>query len=480
MKSSLSAVLLLLLQFAGGRLAAQVAENDPAAKLAAKVDGLFAGIDAANDPGAAVMVVRNGDVLLRRCYGLANLEHRAPITSSTVFDIASLSKQFAGMAISMLVEEGRISLEDDIRKYIPELPDFGHTITVGHLVHHTSGIRDWPGTLALAGSRMDDVITFEQILNMAYHQQGLNFPPGSEYTYSNTGYNLLAELVARVSGKTFREWTHERIFQPLGMKSTHFHDDPSEMVPGKAYGYHRQGNGKFLAIHNGLTALGSSSLYTSIDDLAKWVMNFSEPEVGGKRVIERMFRQGSLNNGKQISYAFGLVAGQYRGLKILDHSGSWASFNTFLLHFPEQGFSVVVLMNYSPANPGRLAYNIADLYLDGQLEPQKTPVKQERAAEPAAYPAPDAAALQEFGGRYKSGELEAVYTIVPAEGKLMARHRRHGEIALRPVAKDTFQGAAWFMQTVEFTRDEAGNISGFLVSHQRCRNQRFEKQARLE
>lgn len=480
MKANLFFALLLLLQFTAGRLAAQVAEHNASGTLAAAVDSLFDGIDGASDPGAAVLVVRDGQVLLRRCYGLANLEHQAPITSSTVFDVASLSKQFTGMAISMLVEEGRISLEDDIRKYIPELPDFGHTITVGHLVHHTSGIRDWPGTLALAGSRMDDVITFEQILNMAYHQQGLNFPPGSEYTYSNTGYNLLAELVARVSGKTFREWTHERIFQPLGMAATHFHDNPSEMVPGKAYGYHREGNGKFLAIHNGLTALGSSSLYTSLDDLAKWVINFSGAEVGGKRVIERMFRQGALNNGKQISYAFGLVAGQYRGLKVLDHSGSWASFNTFLLHFPEQDFSVVVLMNYSPANPGRLAYDIAGLYLAGQPEPQKPPVRQEKTPGPAAYPAPEAAALREFSGRYKSGELEAVYTIAPADGKLVARHRRHGEIILRPVAEDKFEGAAWFMQTVEFTRDEAGNISGFLVSHQRCRNQRFEKQASLK
>ena len=172
-----------------------------------RVDKLFSFLNETDSPGIAVLAVRDGKVLLRKGYGLANLEHRVPITPETVFDIASISKQFCGMAISMLIEQRKIALEDDVRKYIPELPDFGQTITIDHLVHHISGIRDWGGTLGLAGWRMDDVISFEQILTMAFNQQGLNFKPGDEYTYSNTGYNLLAELVGRVTGKTFRQWT---------------------------------------------------------------------------------------------------------------------------------------------------------------------------------------------------------------------------------------------------------------------------------
>ena len=257
---------------------------------------------------------------------MANLEHQVPITPTTVFDIASVSKQFAGMAISMLIERGDIALDDDVRKYVPELPDFGHTITIRHLVHHVSGLRDWPGTLAVAGWLMDDVISFDQILTLAYNQKDLNFEPGAEYSYSNTGFNVLAEVVARVSGETFREWTDSQIFKPLGMNDTHFHDDHTEVVPNKAYGYARDSEGNYHAVPNGLTALGSSSLYTTIDDLAKWVTNFETKNVGGEEVVERLFQRGVLNDGTQIGYAFGIGVGRYRGLRTYSHGGSWAAF----------------------------------------------------------------------------------------------------------------------------------------------------------
>ncbi|UCD24748.1 MAG: beta-lactamase family protein, partial [Gemmatimonadota bacterium] len=213
-----------------------------------QVDSMFHEYDRTDSPGWAVLVVQDGEVVLSRGYGMANLEHQVPIRPNTVFDIASVSKQFAGMAISMLVERGDISLDDDVRQYIPELADFGHTITIRHLVHHLSGLRDWPGTLAVAGWRMDDVISFDQILTMAFNQDALNFEPGAEYSYSNTGYNILAEVVARVSGQTFREWTDANIFRPLGMTNTHFHDDHTEVVPNRAYGYHRASSGQFHAV----------------------------------------------------------------------------------------------------------------------------------------------------------------------------------------------------------------------------------------
>ncbi|UCF16683.1 MAG: beta-lactamase family protein, partial [Phycisphaerales bacterium] len=209
------------------------------AEKAEKVDSLFAKLNNTDSPGIAVLVVRDGKVLLRRGYGMANLEHKIPITPTTVFDVASVSKQFTGLAVCILVEQGKISLEDDIRKYIPELPDFGHKITIEHLVHHTSGLRDWPATLALAGWRLDDVISFDQILRMAFKQQDLNFVPGSEYSYSNTGYNILVEMAQRVTSQTFRQWTEDNIFRPLGMAHTHFHDDHTEVVANKAYGYSR-------------------------------------------------------------------------------------------------------------------------------------------------------------------------------------------------------------------------------------------------
>ena len=234
-----------------------------------KVDALFASISD-ETPGAAIVVVKDGKILLKKDYGLANLEHQIPIDSKTVFDIASISKQFCGMAIAVLIEQGLLAYDDDIRKYIPELYDFDETITIGHLLHHTSGIRDWTNSLALAGWSFDDVISMDQILNMAYHQNSLNFRPGSEYLYSNTGYNLLAEVVHRITGKTFREWTHDNIFEPLGMSQSHFYDDHNEVVPFKASSYFRGQDDQFYHSVNSLTALGSSSLYTTTSDLAKW------------------------------------------------------------------------------------------------------------------------------------------------------------------------------------------------------------------
>jgi len=524
-----------------------------------KVDKLFAELNNPESPGIAVLVVRDGKVLLRKGYGMANLEHQSPITPETVFDIASISKQFCGMAISMLIEQGKIILQDDIHKYIPELHDFGHTITIDHLLHHMSGIRDWPGTLALAGWRMDDVISFDQILTMTFNQQGLNFKPGDEYLYSNTGYNLLAETVKRITGKTFRQWTDENIFQPLGMKNTHFHDDHTEMVLNKAYSYHRGQGGKFSAVTNGLMALGSSSLYTTIDDLAKWVMNFDDPKVGGKTVLDRMLTRGVLNNGRKITYMFGLEIGMYRGLKTRSHGGSWAGFRTFLVHFPDQKCSVVTLLNHSSISSSKAAYDIADIYLADELRPLRKParkrpdsktvavpgtildeyvgiyklgpawyvtisrdgdsIKTQATAETAfpmtaqsqtrfmveAYsapilfkkdkadkvshflyrgmtcrklpdlPSPSPEQLAELTGEYESKELQTIYTVILEDGKLVTKHRRHGNISLTYAYKDDFRGGQWFMQSVEFLRNETDKVTGFKVTQGRSRNQRFIK-----
>lgn len=533
--------------------------EEPGDPVGERIDAIFSDLDSPTSPGAAVAVVQDGDVVFRRGYGMANLEHQIPITSSTVFDIASVSKQFTGFAISMLVERGEISLTDDVRRYIPELPDFGHTITIDHLVHHTSGLRDWPGTLAIAGWRMDDVISFDQILTFAFHQQALNFVPGAEYTYSNTGFNLLAETVARVTGQSFREWTWENIFEPLGMDDTHFHDNHLEVVPNRAYGYAVDPDGGYAAVPNNLTALGSSSLYTTVDDLAKWVMNFDDPRVGGSTVIERMKTRGVLNDGTQIAYAFGVGIGEYRGATTVSHGGSWASFRTQLVHFPEHRFGVVVLGNHSPFDPGGAANQIADLYLGDVLGPAEEDapaedepeievaaslldeyvgtyklgpawyvrisragsqlIAQATAEDPApatarsdiefwveAYgasvtfhrgqdervshfsyrnieaqklperPVPNRDQLAALAGEYVSRELKTSYRVALEDGGPVMRHRRHGSIPLTHAWGDDFRGGQWFLQSVEFRRDESGGVVGLLVNGgERNRNLWFER-----
>jgi CubicO group peptidase (beta-lactamase class C family) len=429
-----------------------------------KVDALFVELDKADSPGVAVLVQRNGEVLLRKGYGMASLEHKVPITPETVFDIASVSKQFAGMAISMLIEKGKISLKDEIHRYVPELPDFGHTITIDHLVNHTSGLRDWPGSLALAGWRMDDVISFEQILTFVFNQQDLNFEPGAEYSYSNTGYNVLAELVERVLGQTFREWTDVNIFKPLGMKNTHFQDDHTEVVPNKAYAYARSRDGKFSAVPNGLTALGSSSLYTTIDDLAKWCMNFDDPKVGGKNVVERMMQKGVLKSGKEINYAFGLSKGQYRSLKTISHGGSWASFRTYLVHFPEKKFSVVVLLNYSPSNSNQAAFNVVDIYLADELKPRSAPVKKKKPLrKPIEVPV---SVLEEYVGTYRLGP--AWYVTITKDGDRLMSYATAEQIVPMTARSQSQFWVEDYGSSIMFRRDEEGEVLNFIYRGMTC------------
>jgi len=363
-----------------------------------RVDSMFASYTTNGSPGLAVAVVRDGQMVFSKGYGLANLEHQIPITSSTVFDVASVSEQFTGLAVAMLVQQGKISLTDDIRQYLPELHQFPTAITVDHLVHHTSGMRDWPGTLMLAGWRYDDVISFQQILTMAARQRSLNFVPGSEYTYSNTGYNLLAEMVQRVTRQSFRAWTDSNIFRPLGMTQSVFRDDHQLVVPQRALGYSRAANGRWLAVTNNLTALGSSSLFSSADDMARWLINFDDARVGGRSAMTQMRTRGVLNAGDTIPYAFGISHGTYRGSATLSHSGSWAAFVSFLVHFPDQRAGVVVLANTPSVNTSRAAYALADIFLGDALASLTT-------ASPTSLPnvTVPAAQLDRFAGVYRLG-----------------------------------------------------------------------------
>ncbi|MEP7384120.1 MAG: serine hydrolase [Gemmatimonadota bacterium] len=362
------------------------------------VDALFSRYTRDASPGLAVAVVQDGRIVLARGYGLADLEHRVPITPTTVFDVASISKQFAGLAIAMLVEQGKVRLDDDVRRYIPELPDMGHPITINHLLHHTSGLRDWPGTLAVAGWGFDDVISFDQILRMAMHQHSLNFVPGAEYTYSNTGYNLLAEVVQRVTGQSFRQWTDQQFFEPLGMTRSVFRDDHTMVIPDRAFGYSPAPGGRWAATTNNLTALGSSSLMSTVEDMAHWVINFDSARVGGKSAMAMARTRGVLNDGSTIPYAFGLSHGEYRGQPTISHSGSWASFATFVVHFPAQHAGVVVLANSPIVNPGRAAYQVADAYLGSAFG--AVAVASGAPAKPLQLPA---STLDSLAGTYRLG-----------------------------------------------------------------------------
>lgn len=436
----------------------------------ARVDSLFSRYDATPSPGLAIAVVKDGRLVLSKGYGLASLEHRVPITGTTVFDIASVSKQFAGLAVAMLVAEGKMDLDADIAQYIPEMRPLTskHAITVRHLLHHTSGLRDWPATLAIAGWRMDDVVAFDQILRFAYAQRTLNFTPGSEYTYSNTGYNLLAEAVARVSGKSFGEFTRERIFSPLGMSDSHFQDDHGTVVANRAFGYGVAGGSFTLAADN-LTALGSSSLFSTVEDLAKWVVNFETAAVGGRQVMAMARTRGVLNSGDTIAYAFGLSHGRHRGLPTISHGGSWAQFATYLIHFPEQRLGVVVLANSGSINASRAAFDIADAFLGPQAV-AAAPDTSLRARPTIALPA---RTLDEYAGVYRLGPGWYL-TIVRDGNALRTRATNEDEFAMLAKSEREFWVDA-YNNGIVFRRDLSGRVTS--ITYRNARAPRIEAAA---
>ena len=448
-------------------------------ELSRKVDELFQQWQSKDSPGAAVLVVRDGRIEHAKGYGMANLEHGVPIRPDTVFDIASVSKQFGAMAIALLEADGKLSLDDDVKKHLPELPEFGHRITIRQLVHHTSGIRDWPGTMAIGGWNYEDVMSFGQILRMAFHQRDLNFKPGDEYTYSNTGYNLLAEIVKRASGKSFRQFCDERIFRPLKMTRTHFHDDHDELVRDRAESYRAPVNGQVRHAASSLTALGSSSLFTTIEDLAKWIDNFhsASPVVGNAALIARLHEQGRLNSGEQIAYAFGQSIGEYRGLRVVNHTGSWAGYRSVLERVPNERFGVAILANTAAMNAPALARQIAAIYLADRLAPVRAaapnPAPPAGGPSPATPWQPTAADLKDYAGEYSSAELSTSYVLEIRDGQLVARHFRSGDTLLRPVRPDVFQ--APLFGDVDFVRDAAGRVTAFTATSVRVRRLRFDR-----
>lgn len=442
---------LIILLSVGPKQSPTLAQNNDA--IAAKVDKLFAEVDKPDSPGAAIAVIKEGTVVYKRGYGIANLEYNVPITPSTVFHVASVSKQFTAFAVTLLANQGKLSLDDDIRKYLPEVPDFGKKITVRNLIHHTSGLRDQWELLAMGGWRLDDVITKEHILKMVRNQKELNFDPGQEHLYSNTGYTLLAVIAERVSGQPFPEFTAANIFKPLGMTNTHFHDDHQMIVKNRAYSYSSSKNGFQLAALN-YANVGATSLFTTAEDLAKWVLNFEDKKIGAP-VIEQMQQKGILNSGKQLDYAFGLSIGPYRGLNTVGHSGGDAGYRSFVFWFPDQRFGVVVLSNLGSFNPSRIARQIADIYLADKLAPEAAAPKPPQIVAAKV----NHAIFNDYAGRYLVDSWSMV-TIMKEGDKLFGQPDGEGKAELIPLSETKF-ALKDIGGEVTFERDESGKITRF-------------------
>jgi CubicO group peptidase (beta-lactamase class C family) len=344
----------------------------------AQVDDIFAKWNRTDSPGCALAVMQHGGIVYEHGYGMADLEHSAVITPSTPFHVASVSKQFTAAAVLLLAEQGKLSLDDDIRKYLPEMADFGTTIRIRNLLHHTSGLRDQWDLLGLAGWRYSlDLITDDDAMSLITRQKELNFAPGSEYLYSNTGFTLAGQIVKKVSGLSLREFTTKNIFEPLGMKNTHFRDDHAEIIKGEALGYVPGKDREFRLSITNFDTVGATSLYTTVEDMAKWDETFYSPKIGGPDFTARMTQTEKLTNGQDNNYALGLVVGSYRGLPTVEHGGADAGYRSNIIRFPQQHFSVVSLCN-TPVNPTALDRKVADLYLAADFTAPALVIANER------------------------------------------------------------------------------------------------------
>ncbi len=412
--------------------------------LEAGVDGVFAKWTA-DTPGCAVGVSVNGASTLERAYGMADLEHGVRNMPQTIFEAGSVSKQFTALAVLLLAREQKLSLDDPARKYLPELPEYGAPLTIRHMLTHTSGLRDWGSVAGIAGwPRTTRVHTHAHVLDIVSRQRALNFTPGTRWSYSNTGYNLAAIIVSRVSGMPFAEFTKTRIFEPLGMTRTSWRDDHTRVVKGRAIAYSEERDGfhtemPFENVH------GNGGLLTTVGDLLRWNENFAAPRAGDAALVRAQQEPGRFSDGRSHDYALGLRVGQYKGVREVSHSGSTAGYRAYLARYPNQRVSVAVLCNASSADAGRAAHAVADLYLKDHLN-DRAPIGQ-------SYK-PSSGELEALSGIYKNTETGEPMTLV-RDGERLRLERGGALVALSGTRLTTADAS----QTFEVGRDSRVRVT---------------------
>ena len=412
--------------------AAQAAHN-------AAIDRVFAQWDRSDSPGCALGVIRDGRMVYERGYGMANLDYDIPNGPRMVYYIGSDSKQFTAAAVGLLALRGQLSLDDDVRKHFPELPDYGTPVRIRHLIHHTSGLRDIYTLMSMRGDRLEDVFPDSEALALIARQRGLAFPPGSAYSYSNTGYFLLAQLVKRVSGRTLREFTDAEMFQPLGMTHTHFHDDPGHVMKNRAMSYEPDGKGGFrISYLQNFDKVGAGGLYSTIEDLQRWDGNFYSHKVGGPALQALIHTRGVLTNGDTLPYAFGNNVTTYRGLRTVEHGGSMMGYKAYIARYPDQRLTVLTTCNLGTIDPGPLAHAVAEVYLGDRMAVA-------RPAGPAtlvssALPHLDLPGVAPYVGTYYSEDLDATFVVARDEnGGLTLRMPRRAPQPMVYEGEDRFR-----------------------------------------
>lgn len=450
-----------------------------------KIDSIFSSYNNTT-PGVAIAVVKDGEIVFKKGYGMANLEHNIPITTETVFDLASVSKQFTAFSIYLLESEGKLSLEDEVNKYIPELPDYAKSIKIKHLIAHTSGLRDHGALVSMAGFFITDLMHTEQVLKMMNRQKGLEMPSGTAFRYCNSSYVLLTEIVHRITGKSFAEYTNEKIFKPLGMSNTRFANNHQLVIKNRADSYEKD-NGQYFHIPSMNTTPGPSGLLTTVEDLVKWVLNFENPKVGNAQLLKTFnepsyYDDGSkvfsrVIDGDTIFHAKGQNIWKHKGAKIFSHGGHTAGFRMFLGRFPDHRLSIIQLSNdeHNETLGGR--WDIADYYIKELQADKKAPTVASTPIANTKTETKFSNDLSIYTGKYYSNELEATYEFSVKEGKLVMQHSRLSDIILKQMSENKFSGSGpnTFYFEVVFTQNKKGKTNGVEMSNWGAKNIKFEK-----
>lgn len=441
----------------------------------AAVDKVFAAYDGTRAPGCAVGVVRNGTLVLAKGYGMADLDHGIPIRPTTAFEIASVSKQFTAAAVVLLEQDGVLSLDDPLRRWLPELSSVPREVTLRMLLHHTSGVRDYLGLMQVAGKRPQDWYSVDDVMALLARQKGLTFAPGTAHDYSNSGYFLLSQVVQRAAGRSLAEYAQERIFRPLGMKNTHFGDDPVAIVPNRAQAYApapERPHG-FRINNSTVPTVGDGGLYTTVEDLVLWNRNLDEPVVGGPAFVERMLTRGVLANGDTLGYALGLRRERYRGLRTVWHGGAWAGYRANHTRYPDQNMAVFTLCNRNDVSATALSRRVAEAFLGHLMEPvpaREAVRRESNAPKPLVLSARE---LERYTGRYYSEELDGTYTVQLRGDTLWMVVRNGLEGSMVPVAPRVFRVNDDL--TLRFETGSKGRPAAFLLDTDWLGVFRFER-----
>ena len=452
--------------------------GDPA--ILARVDAVFADYAGLDGPGCSLGVIRDGRLVHATGYGAANLDHGIANGPETVFRVGSVSKQFTAAAIALLTIRGELDLDAPVQRYIAEFPDYPDPPTIRHLVHHTSGVRDYIVLMALAGNRDEDFYTNQEVLDAINRQRELNFTPGAEFLYSNAGYFLLGEVVARVSGRSLRQFAHHEFFAPLGMTHTHFHDDHNEIVADRATGYAPSGDGFRINVTT-LDMVGDGGIFTSVEEWVAWDRNLTEGKVGGDAWLELMHTRSVLNSGDTIPYAFGIVHGEHRGLATVGHGGSWVGYRAGMTRYPETGHSFVALCNGAQIDPMALIASTAEVYLEDRMTPAAQTAAPDAQAEPSEEddapqdrPGPDIPDRTRYAGSFHSPELNTTYHLREEGGAGLVLHAgRLDPAPLLAVSEGVLSGRRGM--TLRFSALEDGRYQAMMVDAGRVKNLRFSR-----